>query len=167
MARTTQDIELPEAPSREPVSGRSALVRTVFVGAGAIAAVAGAAVLAAVTLRGADETKPAGHPLITENGSIRANEGAVEDSVGADETKPAGHSLITENGSIRANEGAVEESAHANGYGAPACMWTTEVNTPVLPAEDLGGPPTPRSVLVFERCNGEWTGQIAWLNPPQ
>jgi hypothetical protein len=137
MARTTQDIELPEAPSREPVSGRSASVRTVLVGAGAIAAVAGVAVLATVTLRGGDEDKPIRQPLIAEHGSIHANEGAVEDS------------------------------ARSTRYGAPACMWTTEVNTPVFPAEDLGGPPTPQSVLVFERCNGEWTGSIAWLNPPQ
>jgi hypothetical protein len=35
----------------------------------------------------------------------------------------------------------------------------------VLPAEDLGGPPTPQSVLTFERCGGEWTGRMAWLNP--
>jgi hypothetical protein len=68
-------------------------------------------------------------------------------------------------GSSRADERAVEDSAGSPGHGASACLWTSEVNTPVFPAEDLGGPPTPQSVLIFEKCNGEWTGNIAWLNP--
>jgi hypothetical protein len=166
MANTTQDIELREGSRREPASGRFASVRTVLVGSGAVATVAGAAVLAFVTLRGADENKPVGQPLIAEHGSIRANEGAVEDSAGGDANRPFGHPLLAEHGSIRASEGAVEDSAGLTGHGASDCLWTTEVNVPVFPAEDLGGPPTPQSVLVFERCNGEWTGQIAWLNPP-
>jgi hypothetical protein len=135
MASTTQDIELPEAPRAEPPAARSHPLRTVVIGAGAVAAIAAAAALAAVTLRGGDENKPVGHPLIAEHGSIRAHEGTVEDP-------------------------AVPTS-----YGAPGCMWTTEVDTPVLPSDDLGGPPTPQSVLVFERCNGSWTGNITWLNP--
>ena len=48
---------------------------------------------------------------------------------------------------------------------APGCWWTSKVNIPALPAEDLGGPPTEESVLIFENCNGAWTGNIAWLNP--
>lgn len=47
----------------------------------------------------------------------------------------------------------------------PACMWTSRVSVPVFPAEDIGGPPTPESALAFEACNGEWTGDIAWMTP--
>jgi hypothetical protein len=48
---------------------------------------------------------------------------------------------------------------------APVCGWTSEANEPVFPANDIGGPPTPQSVLVFESCDGQLTGIIAWLNP--
>jgi len=44
-----------------------------------------------------------------------------------------------------------------------ACRWTTEADGPVFPANDIGGPPTPESVLIFESCGGELTGNIAWL----
>jgi hypothetical protein len=50
--------------------------------------------------------------------------------------------------------------------GSRACMWTSEINnTPVFPPSDLGAPPTPDSVLVFEKCDGEWTGNMEWLQP--
>jgi hypothetical protein len=45
-----------------------------------------------------------------------------------------------------------------------ACIWTSDVNnTPVFPPSDLGGPPTPDSVLIFEKCDGDWTGNMAWF----
>ena len=59
------------------------------------------------------------------------------------------------------DEGPVENSTGS----APACGWTTEANEPVFPANDIGGPPTPESVLIFETCNGQLTGIIAWLTP--
>jgi hypothetical protein len=60
----------------------------------------------------------------------------------------------------------VDEAPVANSTGsAPACEWTSEANGPVLPANDIGGPPTPESFLIFERCDGQLTGTIAWMNP--
>lgn len=47
----------------------------------------------------------------------------------------------------------------------PTCVWTSHVDGPVFPAEDLGAAPTPESVLAFEACNGEWTGDLAWMTP--
>ncbi|MFP3899681.1 MAG: hypothetical protein ACLFXM_02420, partial [Acidimicrobiia bacterium] len=44
------------------------------------------------------------------------------------------------------------------------CIWTSEVDGPVLPGANLGPPPNPGAVLVFERCDDEWTGDIAWLS---
>ncbi|HEY6415769.1 MAG TPA: hypothetical protein VIX41_06015, partial [Acidimicrobiales bacterium] len=54
---------------------------------------------------------------------------------------------------------SVQDEAGSPGR-APACWWTSKVNTPALPADDLGGPPTEESVLTFEQCNGDWTGNI-------
>jgi hypothetical protein len=48
---------------------------------------------------------------------------------------------------------------------APACTWSSEVDGPVFPEHNVGAAPTPESVLVFETCSGEWTGDLAWLNP--
>jgi hypothetical protein len=47
---------------------------------------------------------------------------------------------------------------------APACTWLTQVDGPVVPEELLGAAPTPTSVLAFEQCDGEWTGDMAWLD---
>ena len=33
------------------------------------------------------------------------------------------------------------------------------------PPENLGAAPTPESFLIFERCDDEWTGDIAWMSP--
>lgn len=38
--------------------------------------------------------------------------------------------------------------------GSPACEWIS-----------VHAPPTPDSVLVLERCDGEWTGNTDWLQP--
>ncbi|MGH9235565.1 MAG: hypothetical protein ACRD0R_19770 [Acidimicrobiales bacterium] len=48
---------------------------------------------------------------------------------------------------------------------APVCTWSDEVDGPVFPANDVGSAPTPESVLVFEMCDGEWTGDVAWMHP--
>ncbi|MFP3900653.1 MAG: hypothetical protein ACLFXM_07340 [Acidimicrobiia bacterium] len=48
---------------------------------------------------------------------------------------------------------------------APGCMWTSQVDVPVFPAENLGPASTVDSVLVFEACDGAWTGDITWLVP--
>ena len=37
---------------------------------------------------------------------------------------------------------------------APACEWIS-----------VHAPPTPDSVLVLERCDGEWTGNARWVQP--
>ena len=50
---------------------------------------------------------------------------------------------------------------------APACTWSSEVDGPVFPERNIGAAPTPDSVLVFEHCDGDWTGDVAWLNPGQ
>jgi hypothetical protein len=75
--------------------------------------------------------------------------------------RDSGSTIVHSNGP--AADGTAEDSGALER--PPGCLWTTEVNTPVFPAEDLGAAPTPESVLTFERCNGEWTGRIAWLNP--
>lgn len=60
---------------------------------------------------------------------------------------------------------------------APACVWvpTSEVHLPPGASEgggtpfDLpmnpGPPPSPDSDLIWERCNGTFTGQIRWTTP--
>ena len=57
------------------------------------------------------------------------------------------------------------DSAESSPSTGTACRWTTEADGPVFPANDIGGPPTPESVLIFESCGGELTGNIAWLVP--
>lgn len=46
----------------------------------------------------------------------------------------------------------------------PACVWLTQVDGPVVPAELLGAAPTPESILIFEKCDGDWTGDMAWMH---
>lgn len=75
-----------------------------------------------------------------------------------------GRSLAAEQDDSHTTPSSVQDEAGSPGR-PPACWWTSKVNTPALPAEDLGGPPTEESVLIFENCNGPWTGNIAWLNP--
>lgn len=58
----------------------------------------------------------------------------------------------------------VETPGRQTSMGVPACVWATEVDGPVFPAEDLGAAPTSGSVLAFETCNGEWTGDMAWMD---
>ncbi len=62
------------------------------------------------------------------------------------------------------DEGTVEAPTGRADTGTPACVWTSQVDGPVVPAELLGAAPTPESVLVFEQCDGDWTGDMAWLD---
>jgi hypothetical protein len=137
MTHTDQHTQPPGAPrGRRRPRTRTVSVRTVLGSAGAVAMVAGAAALGVLTLGVDDQNEVAtGHPLATEPDGSRATQRRAQDQAGP----PGGR--------------------------APACWWTSKVNTPVLPVEDLGGPPTAESVLILQRCNGEWTGNIAWLNP--
>lgn len=48
---------------------------------------------------------------------------------------------------------------------APGCVWTSYVQVPDFAAEALGPASTVDSVLVFEACDGVWTGDITWLVP--
>ncbi|MGH9193662.1 MAG: hypothetical protein ACRDZ0_14470 [Acidimicrobiales bacterium] len=80
------------------------------------------------------------------------------------DNQPPGRPLSDQRSTTQDLEGSADDSAGSTGSG-PACLWTSEVNTPVLPAEDLGGPSAPESVLTFEKCGGDWTGRMAWLNP--
>lgn len=57
------------------------------------------------------------------------------------------------------------DSAESTPGTGTSCRWTTEADGPVFPANDIGGPPTPESVLIFESCGGELTGNLAWLIP--
>jgi hypothetical protein len=61
--------------------------------------------------------------------------------------------------------GEVDAPTSRTDTATPACMWTSQVSVPVFPAENIGGPPTPESDLAFEACNGEWTGDLAWMTP--
>jgi hypothetical protein len=63
------------------------------------------------------------------------------------------------------DEGTVETPTGRADAVAPPCLWTTHVDVPVFPSENLGGPPTRESVLIFERCDDEWTGDVAWMSP--
>lgn len=86
-------------------------------------------------------------------------------TLASDDNRPLGGSLTNKDDSRSAAEGSAEEPPPSSS-GAPVCSWTSDVDgTPVLPAEDLGGPPTPQSVLTFESCAGDWTGRMAWLTP--
>lgn len=89
---------------------------------------------------------------------------AVATLVPDDHNQPLGRPLADRDDSGAAPRGVADDSARSTG-GVPGCSWTSDVDTPVLPAEDVGGPPTPESVLAFESCGGKWTGRMAWLNP--
>jgi hypothetical protein len=77
-----------------------------------------------------------------------------------DHDQPMGRPATTERGST---QGA--DNSSGSQVQSPACLWTSDVDAPVLPAENLGAAPTPESVLSFEKCGGNWTGRMAWLNP--
>ena len=62
-------------------------------------------------------------------------------------------------------EGKAEAPTGRADTGTPVCVWVSQVDGPVVPAELLAAAPTPESVLVFEECDGDWTGDIAWLDP--
>jgi hypothetical protein len=195
MAPTDQDTALPEAPSKEPSRPPSSSRSTVFAWVGVLAAGAATAALAVATFTGNDDVDVRARRLATQaeeyerqahlegqartygrdsgytNPSDTGNRAAQK----AEEYERQAHlegqaktysdhsraTIVHSNGP--AADGTAEDSGALDR--PPACLWTTEVNTPVFPAEDLGGPPTPESVLTFESCNGEWTGRIAWLNP--
>jgi len=78
------------------------------------------------------------------------------------EVDPTGRPGATQHDSTPATDRTAEDAALP---GASTCLWTSDVDTPVFPAEDLGSPPSPASVLTFERCDGEWTGRMAWSTP--
>jgi hypothetical protein len=63
----------------------------------------------------------------------------------------------------RGDDGRAEVPSGQAATRMPACVWTSQVDVPFFPRENLGPAPTSDSVLVFERCDGEWTGDIAWL----
>ena len=60
--------------------------------------------------------------------------------------------------------GDVETPTRQADAGTPACVWLTQVDGPVVPEELLGAAPTPDSILVFEQCDRDWTGGVAWLH---
>lgn len=59
-------------------------------------------------------------------------------------------------------EGSVDETGQTPG-GRPTCSWASDIYAPLELAVALGGPPAPGSTVTFERCDGEWTGRLAWL----
>jgi hypothetical protein len=61
--------------------------------------------------------------------------------------------------------GTVATPTRPAGTAASMCVWTPHVDVPVFPGENLGAAPTPDSFLIFERCDDEWTGDIAWMSP--
>ena len=81
-----------------------------------------------------------------------------------DHDQPTGRTTTAERGRAQGADGTAEDTTGSQ-VQSPACLWTSDVDAPVLPAEDLGAAPTPVSVLTFEQCGGEWTGRMAWLNP--
>jgi hypothetical protein len=140
-------------PTRPPkVRPPSRARRAALTSAATVAAATAVVALAVATFTGGDD-----------NVDIRARRLAAQAEQHEREAHLEGQAKT--HGSSRATEDAVEDSAGSPGHGASACLWTSKVNTPVFSAEDLGGPPTPQSVLIFEKCNGQWTGNIAWLNP--
>jgi hypothetical protein len=64
----------------------------------------------------------------------------------------------------RGDEGRAEVPPGPAATRMPACAWVSQVDGPVFPGENLGPAPTPHSVLVFETCDGDVTGDIAWLD---
>jgi hypothetical protein len=61
------------------------------------------------------------------------------------------------------DEGKAEAPTGRADTATPACVWTPHEDGPDFSAEDLGAAPTPGSVLAFEACNGQWTGDLAWM----
>jgi hypothetical protein len=78
--------------------------------------------------------------------------------------QPMGRTAAAERDSAEGADDTAEDSTGSQ-VRSPACVWTSDVDAPVLPAQDLGAAPTPVSVLTVEKCGGEWTGRMAWLNP--
>jgi hypothetical protein len=58
---------------------------------------------------------------------------------------------------IGADQGAVGRGA------ARSCVWVTQENGPVVPQELFLAAPSADAALVFEYCDAEWTGDMAWL----
>jgi hypothetical protein len=75
--------------------------------------------------------------------------------------EPVDHPALDQPRTTPADDGPVENSPGR----APVCGWTSEATEPVFPNNDIGGPPTPESILIFESCDGQLTGTIAWLTP--
>jgi hypothetical protein len=47
---------------------------------------------------------------------------------------------------------------------SPACAWVTQADGPVVPQELFLAAPSADAMLVFEYCDAEWTGHMAWLD---
>jgi hypothetical protein len=54
-------------------------------------------------------------------------------------------------------------SAGTHRSDARSCVWVTQENGPVVPQELFLAAPSADAALVFEYCDAEWTGDMAWL----
>jgi hypothetical protein len=195
MARTDQDTALPQASSKQPSRPPSGSRGIVFAWAGVLSAGAAVAALAVATITADDDVDIRSRRLAAQaekyereahlegqantygrdTGATNPSETGNRAAQRAEEYQREAHlegqantygrnrGTTTLDNDPPATDGTAEDARALDP--PPECLWTTEVNTPVFPAEDLGAAPTPESVLTFESCNGEWTGRIAWLNP--
>jgi hypothetical protein len=77
-----------------------------------------------------------------------------------------GQPPAAQRGSGGSTAGPTEDPTDTPPTAGAACVWTTDITDEVRPEDDIGRPPVPDAALVMERCNGVWTGSLAWLAHP-
>lgn len=65
---------------------------------------------------------------------------------------------------FRGGDTTLEQATGKTDTMSPACAWVTQADGPVVPQELFLAAPSPDAMLVFEYCDAEWTGHMAWLD---
>jgi hypothetical protein len=65
---------------------------------------------------------------------------------------------------FRGGDATPEQATGKTDTVSPTCVWVTRANGPVVSQELFLPAPSPDAILVFEYCNAEWTGHMAWLD---
>jgi hypothetical protein len=65
---------------------------------------------------------------------------------------------------FRGGDATLEQATGKTDTVSPACVWVTQADGPVVPQERFLAAPSADAILVFEFCDAEWTGHMAWLH---
>ena len=65
---------------------------------------------------------------------------------------------------FRGGDTTLEQATGKTDTMSPACAWVTQADGPVVPQELFLAAPSADAMLVFEYCDAEWTGHMAWLD---